>query len=158
MYEVEQDEDHPGYKASYRDIVDWYIDGGMPLDKMVLGVPTYGRGFTLGPPEDEDEDDLETDDYEDGFYCPTERAFPMGPYTRQAGHYGFLEVEQLFVNDTLLFMEQATPGEWVRIWDECYQAPRVRNGPYWLGYDDEESVATKTKYANSLGAGGVMVW
>ncbi len=157
VYDVEDDPDHPGYLASYKDVVDWYLGEGMPVEMMVMGSPTYGRGFTLGLPDGET-DTTDTDAYEDGFYCPSERAFPMGPYTRQAGHYGFLEVEQLFVNDTLLFMPDAIPGNWERIWDECYQAPRVRNGPYWLGYDDEESIAIKTMYANTLGAAGMMIW
>ena len=32
------------------------------------------------------------------------------------------------------------------------------NGPYWIGYADEESVANKVRYANFLDIAGVMVW
>ena len=34
----------------------------------------------------------------------------------------------------------------------------VVNGPYWIGYADEESVANKVRYANFLDIAGVMVW
>ncbi len=97
-YEMEQDPSHPGYKASYHDIVEYYRSEGLPLDKMVLGVPTYGRGFTLGKANYDDDDDDDSDDrdeadedgYDRGYYCPSERGLPMGPYTRQSGHYGYL--------------------------------------------------------------------
>ena len=32
------------------------------------------------------------------------------------------------------------------------------NGPYWISYDDEQSVALKTKYANFLGLAGSFGW
>ena len=32
------------------------------------------------------------------------------------------------------------------------------NGPYWISYDDENSVALKTKYANFLGLAGSFGW
>ena len=32
------------------------------------------------------------------------------------------------------------------------------NGPYWIGYDDEESVVAKTKFANFMDLGGYFVW
>ena len=32
------------------------------------------------------------------------------------------------------------------------------NGPYWISYDNEESVALKTKYANFLGLAGMFGW
>ena len=32
------------------------------------------------------------------------------------------------------------------------------NGPYWFSYDDEESIAMKTKFVNFLNVAGAMVW
>jgi len=32
------------------------------------------------------------------------------------------------------------------------------NGPYWIGYSDEESITNKVKFANFLDIAGVMVW
>lgn len=34
----------------------------------------------------------------------------------------------------------------------------VVNGPYWIGYDDEESLLYKTKFVNFLEIAGAMVW
>jgi GH18 family chitinase len=32
------------------------------------------------------------------------------------------------------------------------------NGPYWIGYDDEESFTVKSKYINFKGLAGAMLW
>ena len=32
------------------------------------------------------------------------------------------------------------------------------NGPYWISYDNEDSVALKTQYANKLGLAGMFGW
>ena len=42
--------------------------------------------------------------------------------------------------------------------DDCYKTPYAFNGPYWIGYDDIESIALKAQYVNFLGVGGAMIW
>jgi len=79
-------------------------------------------------------------------------------HTKQMGHYGYLEVLQLLDNDTYLYLPEAEPHEWVVHVDECHHTPYITNGPYWIGYDDVDSFTYKAKYANFLGAAGVMVW
>lgn len=37
-------------------------------------------------------------------------------------------------------------------------APYITNGPWWIGYDDVESIKLKAQLVNSRGLGGVMVW
>jgi len=144
---VDEDVDgHPGYRFNTMATVEMYLDLGIPADMMAIGFPTYGRGFQVVDPE------------ENGLYCPADDGNPMGPYTRQKGHYGYLEVLQLLENDTFLFMPEADPNGWEIQMDDCYHAPYITNGPYWIGYDDVESMSYKAKYANFLGAAGVMVW
>ena len=55
-------------------------------------------------------------------------------------------------------MPEATPGAWEVVVDSCYQAPYMHNGPYWIGYDDEASLAIKAEFANHLGIAGAFVW
>ena len=141
---------HPGYKFSMYDTVQAYLNAGARLDKMVLGVASYGRGFQL------------VDNDVNGIYCPADDGFPMGPYTRQKGHFGYLEVLQLFNNITYIEFLSEVEGVGAEYWDmtvdDCYQAPYIVNGPYWLAYDDPTSIAIKTQYSNFLGAAGMMIW
>ena len=52
-----------------------FIDAGFPKDKIVMGMPTYGRGFILNDTE------------ETGLYCGAHAGIPMGPYTRQVNFF-----------------------------------------------------------------------
>lgn len=136
---------HPGYRYNTYDSIELFLELGTPPSQMVLGMPTYGRG-----------QHLTTDS--SGHYCPTDIGFPMGPYTRQRGILGYLEILQLFANDTYTNLPGATPHEWEVVVDTCYMAPYMTNGPYWMSYDDEESLAHKVRYANWRGLAGAMIW
>lgn len=58
----------------------YYLSLGVPKEKMVLGIPTYGRCFTL-------------DDIEDhGVYAPAHKPGPAGPYIKIPGTLGDNEV------------------------------------------------------------------
>ena len=61
-------------------------------------------------------------------------------------------------NDTLINLPEATPKAWTDVVDGCYQAPYMFNGPYWIGYDDEVSIAKKAEYVNCRDFGGAMIW
>jgi len=139
-------EEHPGYKWNVYDTLNIWMDRGAPKDKMVMGIPAYGRGFTLDDPA------------LDGLYCPANEGIPAGPYTRQKAFWGYQEILQAQNNDTLINLPGATPHDWKVVVDDCYKAPYMVNGPYWIGYADEESVANKVRYANLLDIAGVMVW
>ena len=114
---------------------------------MVLGLPTYGRGWIL--------DDVAND----GFFCDAHEGCPPGPYTRQAGIVGYNEViEMKAATGTYGNYTLATPGAWVDHLDDCYDAPFMTNGPYWIGYDNPDSIAQKVKYANNENFLGIMIW
>jgi len=145
--EMSAGEAHPGYLYNQFDTMQLYLDGGMDASKLVLGLPLYGRGFELVDPDNS------------GLYCPTDAGIPWGPYTQQIGIWGYQEVLQAMYNETMNEqMPEATPGAWEIVVDSCYQAPYMHNGPYWIGYDDEASLAIKAEFANHLGIAGAFVW
>jgi len=144
--EEEEMEDSPGYMFSVFDTLKIWLDAGAPPEKTLMGFAQYGRGMTLEFPE------------ENGLYCPAKDGIPAGPYTQQDGIWGYLEILQAFNNDTLINLPGATPHGWTSVTDDCYDAPYAYNGPYWISYDDEDSVALKTKYANLLGLAGMFGW
>merc|ERR1712107_522152 len=61
-------------------------------------------------------------------------------------------------NETLINLPGAVAKDWTVVVDDCAKAPYMYNGPYWIGYDDEESVVAKTKFANFMDLGGYFVW
>ena len=42
--------------------------------------------------------------------------------------------------------------------DDCYKTPYAVNGPYWIGYDDVNSIALKAQFVNFQGVAGAMIW
>ena len=104
-------EGHPGYYFNVYDTMMYYQELGAPFEKMVMGMPSYGRGFHIYDTE------------EDGLYCPVDDGIRMGPYTRQKGTWGYNEVLQALHNDTLTNLPEAEVGEWKIVVDGCYQAP-----------------------------------
>ena len=50
--------DHPGWYFSVFDTINYYIELGAPIEKMVMGMAQYGRGMTLEDPD------------VNGLYCP----------------------------------------------------------------------------------------
>ena len=134
------------YFNQFDSMMVYMIEQGVPKEKIVLGTPLYGRGFVLNNTE------------ENGLYCGAHAGIPAGPYTRQDGIWGYQEIIQAFTNDTLINLPEGKPKDWTVVVDDCYQAPYAYNGPYWIGYDNEESMAVKAKFINFLDIAGAMVW
>lgn len=117
--------------------IDWWLEQGCPPEKLVLGMGTYGRGFTLD------------NENENGLYAPASSGIVAGPYTMQAGIWGFNEICEQF---------RLQPGQWVTVEDAFYDAPYSYNGRKWIGYDTPQSIQKKVDFINSRNLGGGMVW
>nr|AQZ26774.1 chitinase 9 [Tigriopus japonicus] len=139
----EQDESHPGYLQNVYDGIRQVLDLGVPTEKILLGINGEGRGFTLEDAED------------NGLYCPATEPIPAGPFTAIPGYWAYFEVLEAQSADDLPALPEATPKEWTIVTDDCYQAPYMVNGPYWVGYEDVISVAIKANFVNFAELGGV---
>ena len=107
-------------RFNLNDSISYYIDAGVPREKLVVGMATFGHGWVL-------EDEELT-----GLYCPAVSGSPAGPYTQQEGFWEYYEIMQAFNNDSLPWLPGATPGGWTTVVDGCYLAPYSYNGPYWV--------------------------
>jgi len=143
----EDGENHPGHNFNLNYTINYYLDAGMPREKINIGLATFGHGFVL--PEGTEEN---------GLYCPAVSGNPPGPYTRQEGFWEYYEILQAFNNDTLPWLPGATPHGWTTVVDGCVLAPYSYNGPYWIGYDDVDSIRLKSQFINYMDVGGAMVW
>lgn len=112
-----------------------WIKQGAPPQKILMGVPAYGRSFTLADPEQFD------------IGAATVKGGKEGRYTIEEGFLAYYEVcDFLYEDNTTL------------VWDNEQQVPFAYNGDQWVGFDDERSVQVKMDWIKTTGIAGVMVW
>ncbi|XP_045429854.1 chitotriosidase-1 isoform X2 [Pipistrellus kuhlii] len=122
----------PAAELNVDHAVQLWLQKGTPAGKLVLGVPTYGRTFTLASATDS------------GVGAPATGPGAPGPFTREAGLLAYYEVCTW------------TGAAWHRLPGQ--QAPYASRGDQWVGFDDAESLKAKVGYLKGKGLGGAMVW
>ncbi|XP_035906232.1 chitotriosidase-1-like [Anopheles stephensi] len=115
--------------------IHYWLSQGAPAEKLVLGIPLYGRSFTLANAENSQ------------IGAPAVGGGTAGPYTRQSGVMGYNE-----------FCEKLQTESWDLRWDIQQRVPYAVRGNQWLGYDDLQSIQLKVRYLLDYGLGGAMVW
>lgn len=126
LYAPADDPDQPSVDQAVRQ----YLDYGLPADKLVLGIPGYGRGWRGVPPGPDD----------DGWLVEAE-----GP---AEGDYG----KATSAYETLA----QHPGE--HFFDRTTGAAWVYDGDEWWSYDTPEVVRLKGAYAVEHGLRGLVLW
>jgi len=113
--------------------VDAYLATGMPSDKLVLGVPLYGRGWSGVQPG----------------------STGTGLYSLATGaSTGTWEAGILDYDDIVAkYLPTMT-----RYWDAESQVPYLYDGATWISYDDAESMTAKAELIRDRGLGGAMMW
>ncbi|CAH1123057.1 unnamed protein product [Ceutorhynchus assimilis] len=113
-----------------------YLKLGADPSKLVLGIPTYGRSYTLFNP----------DAYEIG--SPADGPGDMGDATRENGYLAYYEI-----------CENVKNQEWeVDEPNSEAMGPIAFKDNQWVGYDDENIVRKKAKYVAENALGGIMFW
>ncbi|XP_045471267.1 probable chitinase 2 [Harmonia axyridis] len=123
--------------------IDYMLKLGAPPNKLVLGLPLYGRTFLLEKtlaPNPKKKVKLGMPATSIGF---------QGPFTRENGFMGF--------NEICLELNNKTAG-WTTYWDSDTHTPYAVNGNKVLTYDNERSLREKVKFAMQKKLAGVMVW
>ncbi|XP_006107927.1 chitinase-3-like protein 1 [Myotis lucifugus] len=105
---------------------------GVPAQKLLMGIPTFGRSFTLASSKI-------------GVGAPISGPGLPGQFTKEGGILAYYEICD--------FLRGATVH---RLPDQ--QVPYATKGNQWVGYDDQESVKTKVQYLKNRGLAGAMVW
>ncbi|KAJ8307499.1 hypothetical protein KUTeg_015583 [Tegillarca granosa] len=115
--------------------VRYWLDNGTPPEKLILGIATYGRTFTLSNANN------------NGLGAPAEGPGQAGSYTRSAGFLSYYEICNNIQNNN-----------WIRVWNDEHRVPYAYKGDQWVGFDDMESIEIKTRYIMDMGLGGAMIW
>lgn len=130
---------YPGDKWDYFNsnfTINYWINGGAPSRKIVMGVPCYGQSFVLSSAQNF------------GLNAPSYGPGEAGKYTRAGGFLSYYEI-----------CDKTNKNGWSVVRD-----PQKRIGPYahqgnqWVSYDDVENVRAKAQLMRDLNLGGGMIW
>ena len=111
-----------------------FLDAGVPAEKLLIGVPFYGRLYRGVP------------NVSAGRFQPVDTLpFPSGA---EAGDWRTLSRGRL------------RDARFVTYWDSLAQVPWAFDSTSgtWISYDDERSVEAKGSYVRERGLGGVIIW
>lgn len=108
------------YNVDYA--IKYWLKKGIPRNKIVLGVPFFGRSFTLQDSNDTDVGSKIKGPGKEGFY------------TQTPGFLAYFEVCDKILNEG-----------WTKKVDQS-GSPYAINGDQWVGYDDQESIERKVSF------------
>ncbi|XP_043818440.1 chitinase-3-like protein 2 [Dromiciops gliroides] len=120
------------YNVEYA--VNYWKNQGMPGKKIIMGIPMYGRSFTLPNPASNT-----------GVGAPAKGPGTPGQFTAEGGFLAYYEVCQFLQGATI----KKIPEQ---------QVSYAVKGNQWVGFDDIESVETKVQYLKNSELGGAMIW
>lgn len=111
--------------------VRFWLNYGTPASKLIVGIPTYGKSFTLANQANH------------GIGAQSINVGNAGPFTGQGGTLGYNEI---------------CLNNWQTVFDNTQQVPYAFSGNQWVGYDNVQSVTVKSNYVVNNNLGGAMIW
>ncbi|XP_023290069.1 probable chitinase 10 [Orussus abietinus] len=123
---------HPAPLDFVSDLVKKWTDAGVEARKLILGVPLFGRSYTLK------------------FGNATRAGSPTsgpgleGPYTKRRGALAYFEICEM--SESLWLLGRDDEGMYLLLGDQ------------WIGYDDPLLIRIKMAYLRSAGLGGVSLF
>ncbi|GAB1598637.1 acidic mammalian chitinase-like isoform X1, partial [Argonauta hians] len=117
-----------------QDAAKYWVNNGAPLHKMNVGIPLYGRTFTLS-----------NRNYH-GVGAQVSDEGKAGIYSRTKGFLAYYEICH-FLN-TGATME----------WDNIQKVPYAYKDDQWVSFENTNSIKIKAEWIKNYGFGGVMIW
>lgn len=120
--------------------VENYVANGVPADKIVLGMPTYGHSYGGVP-------GLSSSNYGPGL--PFTMAGNAGPATGTPGFLAYFEIADMIALNQLTFGTDQ-PTSTAIGWNSTSQQ--------WVSFDTPDTITLKAKFAKDNALQGIMFW
>ncbi|XP_045157004.1 chitinase-3-like protein 1 [Mercenaria mercenaria] len=120
--------------TSLNSAAEYWISKGVPKKKLIIGIATYGRTFTL------------LNEGESMIDAPTIGLGGPGEFTLKPGLLSYYEI--------CLMQER---GLGIEHWDDEQKGPYYVNRLLWVGYDNVRSISEKMSWLKEKGYGGVVM-
>ncbi|XP_069676821.1 chitotriosidase-1-like [Periplaneta americana] len=109
-----------------------WLDAGVPSNKIVIGVPLYGRTYHLADPS------------KHGLGAAVTGPGTAGQFTQEAG--------------LLTYLEYCTSATWTVVQSDDPLYTYAYHDSEWISYDDPQTIEGKAQYVISNELGGMMVF
>lgn len=129
---------------------DYIISEGIPLNKVNMGIPFYGRGVICEGEAGLNKPTVKRDE----FIQPDGNIITCADYTNWPKEVYDGTPNYFFTKEKAL----ASGSGWTYHWDTEAQAPYLTKGSYFLSFEDPRSVEVKSQYIVDNGFGGTIVW
>lgn len=107
--------------------MNFWLDNGVPPEKLIMGLPLYGRSFELA--------DASKHGVMESIVGPGQN----GTLSNEAGVLYYREICQNFDN-----------SDWIKAWDAYSLVPYMYKGNQWISYDNEQSLALKVSSKTTI--------
>ncbi|CAF1311435.1 unnamed protein product [Adineta steineri] len=115
--------------------VNYWIQQGMPKEKICMGLAMYGRTFKL------------VDSSQTGIGAPSSGPGDAGKYTREKGFLAYYEI-----------CEKLKSSAWTSKYDDVQKSMYAYGDGMWVGYDNIDTLTIRANYIIGKDLGGVLIW
>lgn len=146
-------------ELSVKRSVDLWNNAGFDSNKIIIGIPAYGRSFKVTTSNNYGLHQVNTKEKIQGDQEDVDQTWVNYCNIQESGFTSIWKYKN--IRKTILVNNYETPVKpWERYYDSAYEAPVLFNPEtkVMITYDDPKSINAKMNYIKSKGLKGTMVW